>query len=602
MLSDLPTELLDHIVSYSPAASIANLSQSSRALHNFAEKEGWRTFTETNFPALKCPPYWRDAARSLTTLSRNWQRRAFLARFLEPAGDITAVSTGLPVKKWKRPGGQTMGFQPAIDSYETVVGHQWNHRREVVAWSAGAELIVRVRLRTTETEEAYRNASPQARRDHYDASGTRIRWWSYRPFSAVEGKDDITTIKIIRPRRDQPADAQDADEEDQIIIGTANGDLQMIQIAVQDDGPIKTYFVTNGVSVRSSSLYQTNVPDGNVGHLLAANLSDSKLALYNVESGKFKIAPASEIDVMPERKQGCRIWSTRFLDQTRLAVGLGPSTEPIHIFEIRPEGIVQKPIRKLGLGDNFDSLVPDRASSTYPIETLVDANGNRGDGNVLVSGSYDGIIRLHDLRSPRSSEMMYHDSTDDAAIYSLLPRGRDKIIAGTARHCMLKIFDFRVSGGSKYDYTTTTGGDEIASPSSDWNIFINPRELYVNSSWRGPNSWMRRSAEGSVYSLSSPSHTSPFIYAGVENAVVEFNFSSVHDRHPDPIFATLNDPRSKSERPRVSDWFGDKRDVLNLAMYTQGADMRLSSQLGIDETLSRPSVSYGFDERWSVNV
>lgn len=500
-----------------------------------------------------------------------------------------------------------MGFQPAIDSYEQFIGGKWSHRREVVAWSAGAELVVRVRVRDAATETAYRKASHQERREQYEPNDTRTRWWSYRPFSAIEGRDDITSVKILKPDQVRGQDSDTGHVIDQIIIGTANGDLQLLQIPAEENVPIKTYFVTNGVSVRSMSLSPASGQDAGSEPLLAANLSDSKIALYNVDPKKFKAAPISEINAIPTGRKGCRIWSTRFLDPKRLVVGLGPSVEPINVFEVRPEGIVEEPMRKIRLGGDADSLVPIQASSIYPVEPLIDANGGPGDGNLFMSGGYDGIIRLHDLRSPSPYEVVYQDPTDDAAIYSLLSRGRDRIVAGTSRHCLLKIFDLRVSGGSQYDYAQVVGEEDATSSQGDWNIFINPRERYANASWRGPNSWMRRSAEGSVYSLSSPSPTSPFIYAGVENAVVEFNFTSLNDPHPDPIFFPSGQgTSSKSELDRSPALFKNKHDVLNLAMYSQGTDgakeaMKLRLQRGVDDTAGRSEDLAGLDERWKEN-
>lgn len=587
MLADLPAELLNQIISHSSATSIGHLSQTSRPLHEFVEREGWRSYVQTTFPSLRCPPCWRDAAHSLTTLTRNWQRRAFIAQYLEPAGDIANASTNQPLKKWRRPGGQTMGFQPSVDSYETFPTNRWTDRREVVAWSAGAELVVRVRVRNSETEQAYRIASPQERRDRYGTNGMRTKWWSYRPLSAAEGRDDITSIKIIKPNHTQGHNDVDAHK---ILVGTANGDLHLVQVPAEDMGPIKTHFVTNGVPVRSIALSPSST-------FMVANLSDTKLSLFNIDPSKLKVAPSSEVNAMPDGKKGCRIWSTRFLDAKRLAIGLGPSVQPINIFEVRPDGITAQPIRKIGLGGDADALMPGQASSIYPIEALLDVNGGTGEGNLFMSGGYDGIIRLHDLRSPSSYETMYQDPTDDAAIYSLLSRGRDRVVAGTSRHCLVKVFDLRVSGASQYDYAGFAGEGEEGPSKDDWNIFINPRHRYANTPWRGPNSWMRRSAEGSVYSLSSPSPTSPLIYAGVENAVVEFNFSSVLDPHPDPLFTLSNDDGSKPA------YFKSKQDVLNLAMYAQGTDgskeaMKLRGQRSIDETIDQQRTATGLDERW----
>ncbi|KAI4734618.1 hypothetical protein E4T50_14847 [Aureobasidium sp. EXF-12298] len=559
-----------------------------------------KILTRTHFTSVGTSLYWRDAARSLTTLSRNWQRRAFLATYLAPSGDATALPTWQAIKKWRRPAGQTMGFQPAVDSYEHFIGSRWTDRRQVVAWSAGAELVVRVKVRDASTEEAYRNATPQDK-NNFENNGIRVRWWTYKPLSSVEGRDDITSVQILK-RDDQPS-RNSIDSSEQIIIGTANGDLQLVEVPPgSDSGVIKTYYVTNGVSVRSTSLSTETETTQDQPQHLAANLSDSRIALYQVDPTQFKIAPVSEINAIPQRQKGCRIWSTKFLDSKHLAVGLGPSVEPVNIFEIRPEGIVEEPVRKIGLTGNADELDPIKASSIYPIEPLLDSNGGR-NGDLFLSGGYDGIVRLHDMRSPSSFTAVYHDPTDDAAIYSLLSRGRDRVVAGASRHGLLKMFDLRMSGGSMYDYAGAS--DTSDSSTGDWNIFINPRDRYVNSAWRGPNSWMRRSAEGSVYNLSSPSPTSPFIFAGVENAVVEFNFSSVLDKHPDPIFLG-GSAGKKGRRNNVPSYLQHKQDILNLAMYSQGTDgsreaMKLRTQRSVEETLGQDINPAGLDERWKEN-
>ncbi|THX71838.1 hypothetical protein D6D08_05419 [Aureobasidium pullulans] len=601
-LIDLPTELLNQVVAHCPATSVGHLSRTSQSLHEFVEKEGWRTFTQTHFASLNPSTYWRDAARSLTTLSRNWQRRAFLATYLEPSTDAIGLPNGQPIKKWRRPAGQTMGFQPAVDSYEHFIGSRWTDRRQVVAWSAGAELVVRIKVRDASTEGAYRIASPQDKQEKFENNGTRVRWWTYKPLSSVEGRDDITSVKIIRPDTQQQCSS--IDNSEQIIIGTANGDLQLLEMPPAAEGSvIKTYFVTNGVSVRSTSISTDVRSTQEQPQHLAANLADSRIALYSVDSTQFKIAPVSEINAIPQSRKGCRIWSTKFLDSKHLAVGLGPSVEPINIFEVRPEGIVEEPIRKIGLTGNADELDPVRASSIYPIESLLDSNGGR-NGNLFLSGGYDGIVRLHDMRSPSSFTAVYRDPTDDAAIYSLLSRGRDRVVAGASRHGLLKVFDLRMSGGSIYDYAGAADASND-STTGDWNIFINPRDRYVNSAWRGPNSWMRRSAEGSVYNLSSPSPTSPFIFAGVENAVVEFNFSSVLDKHPDPIFLGKSD-RGKGRRNNSPSYLQHKHDILNLAMYSQGTDgsregMKLRTQRSVQETVAQDINLAGLDERWRDN-
>jgi len=352
--------------------------------------------------------------------------------------------------------------------------------------------------------------------------------------------------------------------------------------------------------------------------LLAANLGDTCLAIYSVSrdaesrtegpSGTSRIVqPLSNNNALPGAKPGCRIWSTKFLAQNTLAIGLGPSVEPIHVFTVTPSGLSSEADRKFSLINDFDSRLDDvgtiqTSSSVYPIEPIPSAAGDTTTGTTFLSGGYDGVIRLHDMRSHRAVEGVYKDPTDDSAVYSLLARGRDKVIAGTSRHALLKIFDLRMSGACEYsfldarksdgeEHTLEAGVADLDHPSStegDWNVFLNPRGSSAQQS-----NWARRSAESPVYCLASPSMVSPYVYAGVENALVELNFSAVADRHPDPLVTQSSDWIN-----RTSDW-----GMLNFAAYSQGTDsktaMRLRVQQSVKETVSfvarRPN---GLDERW----
>ncbi|KAK3683252.1 hypothetical protein LTR37_020395, partial [Vermiconidia calcicola] len=454
-LTDLPPELLDHITSYLPTAhSIANLSSTSKTLHTFVEKDAWQTFTRTRFPSLyptiQTTSHSKDTARTLTTLSRAWDRRAFVARYIEPHGDIRAFPGDRKVERWKRPRGQTIGFTPQMDCLEAV-GHSWGQRREVLAYSAGAEICVRER-----------------RSGDGDDGGHGTRWITYRPLSAAEGRDDVMSLHLLRPQEGE----QEGKKGVELITGTANGDLQLLNLSGDaGDDIAKTYFTTQGLPVRSTSLHQESWKPP----LLAANLGDTRICLYSVDSTQSKIAPTSQIDVRPpvnangERKT-YRTWSTNFLSSTHLAVGLGPSTEPIHVYTLTPSGLDKTAVRKYSLQDNDlcaklegsdianGTAKKPLTSSIYPIIPLPPSStfaSGSSDGQIFLTGAYDGIIRLHDLRSNREVEKIYTDPTDDSAIYSLLPRGQETLIAGTSRHSLLKIFDLRL-GAKAYSYLDAT--------------------------------------------------------------------------------------------------------------------------------------------------
>ena len=606
-LTELPPELLDHITTYlTTANSLANLSCTNRNLHTFVEKNAWRTFADLQFPSL-CPrtsQNWKLSARSLAAQSRAWDRRAFVARYTEPHGDITAFPGKRKVERWKRPKGQTIGFTPHLDVYEQDVGSRG--KREVLAYSAGAEVCVRVR---------------EWQVGRHGKEKDKIKWHTYRPISAYEGRDDVTTVQLMR--------SENSGLDVRMVIGTANGDLQVLTLPVngaEGADVDKVYLTTQGQSVRSSSLLQ---PDGRAG-LLAAEVGDSKICLYTLEDGQPKISPGSEIDIKTAAREdgitlskAYRPWSTNFLSSNHLAIGLGPSEQPIHVYTLTPSGLSTDHVRKFTLSsdhdldDRSDEIAPGGVakkpmSSVYPIIPLPPSSGaSRQDAQIFLSGAYDGVVRLHDLRSPRDVEGSYIDPTDDSAIYSLLPRGRETLLVGSNRHNLLKVFDMRL-GSKCYSYLDAQPTKAAATPKRDWSLFLKPHSGSTNTNLPGSDRrWGRSAAESSIYSLASATQHSPHIYAGIENNVVELAFTDVLDPNPDPTYFKPWTPKagggagSKGAKGE-HEWNGWKtKDVIDLACYEQRADMKLYAQRGLVETSRTRDVVLndaveGLDRRWKV--
>ena len=264
-----------------------------------------------------------------------------------------------------------------------------------------------------------------------------------------------------------------------------------------------------------------------------------------------------------------------------------------------PSGLEKAPVRKFGLqNQQLHDMRLDEApggvvraatttrrstSSIYPIVPLPPSSTTGGsDGDVFLSGAYDSIVRLHDLRSSRDVEQAYTDPTDDSSIYSLLPRGQETLVAGTSRHSLVKFFDLRM-GAKCYDYLNIWPvADKAVSANRqktrDWNLFLKPTGATYPGRGGG-NNWSRRSQESSVYSLASSSPCSPHIYAGVESAVVDLAFTSVLDHHPDPVYFHPWKPAAKG---KDDNW--RSREVLDLAMYNQTTDMKLFTQRSLWST------------------
>lgn len=589
--TDLPPELWDHIATYLPTASaVSALSRTNKSLYAFVEKDAWKSFARTHFPTLCAPdvPLSKHAARTLTSLSKAWDRRAFIATYVEPSHDITVFPGSKKATTWESPHGQTIGFTPLIDVYEDIE-ENWQHRTETLAFSAGAQICIRHTTRG-------------------GGGGSDVKWATYRPLAAREGQDDITTMHLLRP------DDSLGDQRQHVITGTARGDLRLLGMPLDDpyDQDVRTtYFATQGMPVRSSSLLQ----EQSQPTLLATNLGDSRIALYNVDSEQSKICASSQFDLKPilrpdgNPSPNHRAWSTNFLSRTSLAVGAGPSENPIHVYPITESGLSRDGVRKLGLQNDPDGLDGKRSTSNvYTMVPLCADNGASGSGNVFLSGAYDGVVRLHDLRSNRDVEQAYVDPADDSAVYTILPRGQEKMLIGSSRHNLCKVFDLRL-GARCYNYLDITqprpGGSSAESADGDYNIFLrssSPAFAVRGSRWNRNDH--ARALESSVYSLASPSAHSPYIYAGVESAIMSLSFTELLDRHPDPAYFQ---PWPANKSQNGNDHGADGKLVLNLAMYDQDSNMNLKVQRGYWETwrAAAPKGEFGvreqqirLDERW----
>ena len=408
-LAQLPPELLSHIVSHlETAQSLLRLSLSCKNLHAYIEKDGFRVFIQHQFPSIRIPPYWKDAAHALTTLSRAWDRKSFIAYCIEPGPAAVRLPRGRhKVENGRRQRRQTMGYQPVVDSYEDWLGGDWTSRREVLALGAGAELVMRVKSKGDEIEREWQQArSREERRQKFDQHHHKSDWVVYKEDGYKDGRDDITSVSLLRPIQKY------VDESEQIVIGRASGWLEQIRISTIDaQSSIMTRYSTQGRRVQSATVNSTPEP------LLAACLGDENVAIYSVHSVRSSektTKQSSEVSVIPSGKAG-RTWSTRFLCHNRLAVGLGPSTEPLHVYDIHPSGISKDPLRifskhsadpKMMSDDRVD--VPGNStgslSSVYSISPISSSSHVGGvEGDLFLSGWYDGIIRY--LTSPPPHEI-----------------------------------------------------------------------------------------------------------------------------------------------------------------------------------------------------
>ena len=589
-LNTLPPEILGQIVTHiTTAKELCNLSLACKRLHTFIDNDGFRIFSQTLFPYVRFPSthtasFWRDALHGLTTQVRNWDRKAFIAWIISPE-----TNGNQKIGRHRRytrnaPHAQTMGFIPVIDSYEAWYGGDWSSRKEIVAWGAGADLVVRTRTMGHKAQDIW-NAAVNKSTNNFNAHHHTYKWANYHEPGVNEGLDDITFVKLLQQAS--------IDDLEQFIIGRVSGALDLFSLNTNtSQSQVRSSFKSEGRPVRSAS---TN----DVQTLLAACLSDSIVCLYSIFSSTShigqEIAPVAETSANSSGHSG-RTWTSRFLSNERLAVGYGPAQQTIRIYNVgRGELTTESP----GLFNPEVGRHADENTSVYslsPISTSSSAGGTGGD--VFLSGAYDGLVRLHDLRSAKPTVAVFYDPVDVSPIYSLLPVVNEQFVAGGGRHSIMKVFDLRTPGSKLYSPTSigqstpTRRGMGIQKEPREheknrpnWNMFL-PRTSKPFS--QGTN-------DSSVYALSRPSQCSPTLYAGLQSTIVQIDIVSIMDQRPDPIFNY--EPTKTGSRLDVKAKWDPEGKVSCLPMYEHDdRAITLMRQKPVD--FYAQSKIEGWDERW----
>lgn len=528
-IDELPPELISQVLRHiSTVKDLANCALTCKTIATAVAKDGYRVFVHTKFPfshtlATDHPDnrgfeFWRNAAHSLTNLHRNFDRKALLARDVGPR-----QSRERPAREHSR---QTMGFTPVIDSFETFSGDAWCSRHQIVTWGAGAQLVY--------GGNDFASSSSGLTAQEAVSNNGAIGWTSYREEGTVEGRDDISIVKLLQGKLAQ---------SQEVVVGRTSGDLA--KLAFESEQRLfqrQNTFETENRPVRAADI--------NSEGLLVACLSEASLALYPTHSPDKKINPLASEDHLDANRHS-HIWATRFVNDNQLVVGLGPSTEPIRIIDITQgfgRSVIQA-IRKPAMPFKSNRKGQLCAISIYCINPLP-TSSVAGHG-ICMSGGHDGIVRLHDFRRSNTVVAKYEDSVDFAAIYSLISFSDTKVVAGGGTHNLIKLFDLRQPGaGSYYNAEVQVSASGLRGDASDrqlppsnpdkhlshtsnsaWNVFLNKGDSSRSSYPRS-----RPQGSSSVYSLSRPSEISPIFYAGLENRVVQIDLTSIMDRFPDPVY------------------------------------------------------------------
>ncbi|KAI9931759.1 hypothetical protein MW887_010338 [Aspergillus wentii] len=499
MLSDLPSEIIYQIAVYLPTANaLASLAQTCHRLHDIITAEDsriFRAFVKSRFPSIKTPPYWKDAAQALTCRSRALDRNAVIGRFVVPPQNAIKVGSHQAVRN----DNPTHGYRPAIDSYEVWNGDRWADRKEVLVWGAADELAVRIKQGGTHEGQ---------------------KWLVFNDLNHISSYDDICGVHLLKP--EHPSKEED---KEHLIFGRVRGELLHLAISPDTAGhEYKQRFMTYGLVLERIEL--SNVPEP----ILAAHFLNGSIALYHTTTGEAEVEPFAQLQNASDGAS--RIRYSKFLSPSRIAIGTGRLENSLSIFAITPEQV--SVYREIGVDSlDFEEHIGMRQATSFSLLGV--------------------IVRLHDLRSPEPYEYTYRDTTDHNPIYSIHPFSHDRFLVGAGGDAVLKIFDLRMP--NTYSYLDANGPavvhhastnpphsikastadlngfpTTVGFPRKDFSIFLShlPPGMAQPSRGRGRGN---RSYRGAIYTMSSPSPSSPTVYTGVENGIFRLDFASTDDLH-----------------------------------------------------------------------
>lgn len=361
MLFELPFEIIYHIALFLPTAtSVAQLAQTCRRLHAIITAEDsriYRAFVSTKFPQIVTPPFWKDAAQALASRSRALDRHAVIGRYVVPPKK-GAVKIGS--HQATRRDNPTLGYRPAIDSYETWNGQRWADKKEVLAWGAADELMMRIKQSGTKAKE---------------------RWFVFSDLEQTSSYDDICGVCLLKPSYY----GKKADTE-HLIFGRVRGEL--VHLAISPDKQIHEYkhrFETSGLELERIDLSDGPCPT------LAAHFANGVIAFYDTMSEDSLVQPFTHTRITSDRVT--RNKCSRFLSPDRYALSTGRFEDSLSIAAMSPEGLSQLRSFDVHSIDIEEHTSINRRANVTAVSPLPFPGARKSSGNVFLAAWGDRAVR-----------------------------------------------------------------------------------------------------------------------------------------------------------------------------------------------------------------
>jgi WD40 repeat protein len=273
-------------------------------------------------------------------------------------------------------------------------------------------------------------------------------------------KSDITSIACI----------PDGGSDRTLFVGFENGELQRIRIPPSIPGQVDLP-ISGGASSQTSFHYHN-------GELIEALVvsGDSLLSLSSYGKAGLLDFSSPDPSVPYMIDLDTRAWSA-LLSTTASApfAAFGTSSDtPLTIHAITPTSISQTPIATLRASELQSDADYERPTAVYGIASAPPASPWGASDQIIVSGWFDGLVRVHDMRVSHAPSLSFADPWSFEPIYTVACGGGGgaHIAAGSACHSVVAFWDVRAA----------TRGWSVHAPGNDispvYSIILESSRLF----------------------------------------------------------------------------------------------------------------------------
>ncbi|KAJ3715459.1 hypothetical protein C8R42DRAFT_612906 [Lentinula raphanica] len=402
LFSDLPNDIIITVLHNVPVPDLGSLSRTSKLFYHLVNNYGWQIH-------IRCNP---RPSYSLTKAREIWHPR------------IRLQYDTLSDKSWS-----------SSHFVARPLSHAWPRKQQP------ALAINNTRLLVAAGNVIYSFAFGTPR-----ASGSPPLYYegSFSLHEERNGQLDITSMSFV----------DDEGEGRTLLCGFRNGTLARVVLAKDDASNKLTPHIDTEANL------QSHTPDiiesiSTSGSLALSLSSRGQARMMNIHSTPY--TTTSEIDL------AMRAWTSYISDESSpyVAFGCSSKTAPLSVYSILQSSLSHTPTAILGRKTNQ----PMPHSAVYGICRSPFSSPWGSSPQILISGWFDGVVRVHDLRSSSLAEptsdnsssgnaasptplcpvMSFKDPWSIEPIYSVSSGGGacSHLAAGSARHSVVSFWDIR---------------------------------------------------------------------------------------------------------------------------------------------------------------